>query len=102
MRKLILYTLLSLCSLAVSAREWQTDSLLGSPFEMRSVKLPPDYSGPQRCTLVRLLSTQARETRRGVLYIHGFNDYFFQSEMADSFASRGYDFYSVDLHRYGR
>ncbi|MDE5727006.1 MAG: lysophospholipase [Duncaniella sp.] len=102
MRKLILYTLLSLCSLAVSAREWQTDSLLGSPFEMRSVKLPPDYSGPQRCTLVRLLSTQARETRRGVLYIHGFNDYFFQSEMADSFVARGYDFYAVDLHRYGR
>jgi|GEM_PF-7142 len=102
MRRFILYTLFILGALTGSAQKWQTDSMLGAPFQMRTVTLPDDYSGPQRCTLIRLLSPEARETRRGVLYVHGFNDYFFQAEMADSFAARGYDFYAVDLHRYGR
>lgn len=105
MRRFILYTLYTLVTLGALAgpgRQWQTDSLLGSPFQMRTVTLPDDYSGPERCTLIRLISPEDAETRRGVLYVHGFNDYFFQAEMADSFAARGYDFYAVDLHRYGR
>lgn len=35
-------------------------------------------------------------------YIHGFNDYFFQKEMGELFVDSGYNFYAVDLRRYGR
>jgi alpha-beta hydrolase superfamily lysophospholipase len=37
-----------------------------------------------------------------VLYIHGFNDYFFQREMAKQFVANGYNFYALDLRKYGR
>ena len=39
---------------------------------------------------------------KAYLYIHGFNDYFFQSEMGERFVDSGYNFYAVDLRRYGR
>jgi len=37
-----------------------------------------------------------------VLYVHGFADYFFQTELAEFHAARGEDFYAIDLHKYGR
>ncbi|WP_194793077.1 alpha/beta hydrolase [Raineyella fluvialis] len=40
--------------------------------------------------------------RPAVLYIHGWNDYFFQTHLADFWVGLGYDFYAVDLRRYGR
>lgn len=88
---------------AVSGQVWSTD-VLGEPFEMRYVEHAPDYSGPVRSTIVRL----RRDTvapgygHAGVLYVHGFNDYFFQKEMAGRFAEHGYGFYAVDLRKYGR
>ena len=39
---------------------------------------------------------------QAVLYIHGFNDYFFQKEMAFRFNERGIHFYALDLRKYGR
>lgn len=39
---------------------------------------------------------------RALLYLHGWSDYFFQRHLADVVAGFGYDFYAVDLHRYGR
>ena len=39
---------------------------------------------------------------RAVLYLHGWNDYFFQSHLADEWDALGYDFYALDLRRYGR
>lgn len=42
------------------------------------------------------------EPRRAVLYIHGWNDYFFQSHLADAMADLGLDFFAIDLRRYGR
>lgn len=41
-------------------------------------------------------------SRRAVLYVHGWNDYFFQTHLADHWVEQGYDFYAVDLRRYGR
>jgi alpha-beta hydrolase superfamily lysophospholipase len=37
-----------------------------------------------------------------VLYVHGFSDYFFQTEMADFFDARGLAFYGLDLRKCGR
>lgn len=39
---------------------------------------------------------------RAVLYVHGWNDYFFQTNLADFWDSIGFDFYALDLRRYGR
>ena len=90
-------------SIAAQAVDWIPD-YLGGGLEMRYVNQGKDYSGPVRCTLVRLMSPCAREysPTRGVLYVHGFNDYFFQKEMAERFADKCYDFYAVDLRKYGR
>lgn len=77
---------------------WQPDRL-GDGFEMRYVRQADDYSGQVRSTIIRKLSPGAT---RGVLYVHGFNDYFFQVEMADRFVDSCYSFYAVDLRKYGR
>jgi alpha-beta hydrolase superfamily lysophospholipase len=37
-----------------------------------------------------------------VLYVHGFSDYFFQTDLADFFAERGLAFYGLDLRKCGR
>jgi alpha-beta hydrolase superfamily lysophospholipase len=44
----------------------------------------------------------AAPTNRAVLYLHGFVDYFFQTHLAEFFTARGYDFYALDLRKYGR
>jgi alpha-beta hydrolase superfamily lysophospholipase len=50
-------------------------------------------------TLIRRLPLGSR---RAVLYLHGWNDYFFQTHLADYLADLGFDFYALDLRRYGR
>lgn len=77
---------------------WHPDILPG--YEARYVDQGEQFDGPCRSTIVRLKSK--RTSKRGFLYIHGFNDYFFQSEMGRRFVDSGYHFYAVDLRRYGR
>ena len=89
-------------STSLSAADWLPDSL-GRGFEKSYVAQPDDYAGSVRCTVVRYDARgAAAKSRKGILYIHGFNDYFFQKEMAQQFVSHGYRFYAVDLRRYGR
>jgi alpha-beta hydrolase superfamily lysophospholipase len=77
----------------------ETD-VLGEPYQRRSIALGTDSEGPVVATLV---SRRAPEpTRRAVLYVHGYNDYFFQTHLADFWIDRGYDFYALDLRKYGR
>lgn len=73
--------------------------ILGQGFEARTFDMPADYNGKVVATLVRRMQP---ETDRAVLYVHGYNDYFFQSQMADSLNSWGLNFYAVDLRKYGR
>ncbi len=79
--------------------ERQTD-ILGPPYERRRITLPPDYEGEVEATLVSRRA--ATPTRRAVLYLHGYVDYFFQTHLADFFTDHGYDFYALDLRKYGR
>ena len=51
-------------------------------------------------TLVRRRASTP--TRRAVLWLHGLADYFFQTHVADFFVDLGYDFYALDLRKYGR
>jgi alpha-beta hydrolase superfamily lysophospholipase len=74
--------------------------LLGAPYERQTIDLGRDDEGPVVATLVRRRAT--RRTGRAVLYVHGFVDYFFQTHLADFFADRGWDFYALDLRKYGR
>ena len=53
--------------------------------------------------LVATLVRRGENThRRAVLYVHGYADYFFQTHLADAWDAHGYDFYALDLRRYGR
>lgn len=77
-----------------------TPDILGDGFETAYVGQPDDYSGKVRTTVIRRRTTG--QPARAILYVHGFSDYFFQKEMADMFVAHGYDFYAVDLRKYGR
>ena len=86
-------------------QRWRPDILAG--FEATDLPLPDAAPAPGEPADVPLVATLVRpmtrvETRSAVLYLHGWNDYFFQSELADRLAGAGYAFYAIDLRRYGR
>jgi alpha-beta hydrolase superfamily lysophospholipase len=74
--------------------------VLGPPYERHTIDLGSDDEGPVVATLVRRRAD--RPSRRAVLYVHGFVDYFFQTHLADFFVEHGWDFYALDLRKYGR
>ena len=78
---------------------WQPD-ILGDGFEMAFINHPADYSGKVRSTVIRKLATAP--SHKAILYVHGFSDYFLQKEMAQMFVDHGYNFYAIDLRKYGR
>lgn len=83
-------------------RQWVTD-VLGGGYEASVIDMLDDYSGAVCCTVVRKQAAcKTAGHSIGVLYVHGYNDYFFQREMGDRFVSGGYNFYAVDLRKYGR
>ncbi len=89
-----------LCVYTLScAAQWHPDSML-TGYSFRSVIHPDDYQGPVVSTIIRHDSVVPRN--RGILYIHGFNDYFFQKELGDSVTAHDWNFRAVDLRRYGR
>ena len=83
---------------------WSPDPLLGS-FECATIELPdaPVYAGePPGSLCATLVRRSAPARRRAILYLHGWSDYFFQRHLAEEMASTGFDFYALDLRRYGR
>jgi alpha-beta hydrolase superfamily lysophospholipase len=79
---------------------WTADVIDG--FEACTFELAggSDPEGPVVATLVRRRPEQA--SGRAVLYVHGYNDYFFQAHLADEFIERGWTFYALDLRKHGR
>ncbi len=75
---------------------------LGPDFSQLVLPQLPDYEGPVQAVLVRYLPAPAAPVAGAVLYVHGFNDYFFQREMAAQYAAHGYHFFALDLRKYGR
>ena len=74
--------------------------LLGEPYFAETFELPADDEGEVVATLVSRRVPGG--SRRAVLHVHGFCDYFFQTAAADYWIARGYDFYALDLRKYGR
>lgn len=74
--------------------------VLGPPYERHTIGLDRDDEGPVVATLVRRRSPAP--TTRAVLWVHGLADYFFQTHVADFFVHLGFDFYALDLRKYGR
>lgn len=91
-----------ICCVVASVGQWHDDVLPG--YESRTVAQADDYSGRVVSTVVHKKQSACvtDSVHKGVLYVHGFNDYFFQSELGERFAAHGYDFYAVDLRKYGR
>ncbi|GAB2757838.1 alpha/beta hydrolase [Nocardioides salsibiostraticola] len=82
-----------------TAGRLETD-ILGEPWVAETIALPDDDEGEVVATLVT--HRCAQPTGRAVLLVHGFADYFFHTEFATWWVDRGYDFYAVDLRKYGR
>jgi alpha-beta hydrolase superfamily lysophospholipase len=80
--------------------EERTVDVLGEPYDVETIDLPDDDEGAVVATLVS--RPAAEPTTRAVLHLHGYADYFFQTPAADFWVERGYDFYALDLRKYGR
>ena len=81
-------------------REGFETDVLGAPYSRRTIGLGSDAEGDVVATLVHRASVAP--TRRAVLHVHGFADYFFHTELAEWWAERGYDFFALDLRKAGR
>lgn len=75
------------------------EDILGAPYEAAELPLRPDEEGEVTATLVRRLVPGSDQA---VLYIHGYNDYWFQTHLADHYVAAGFSFYAIDLRKYGR
>ena len=96
-------------------RVWHPDFLTG--FESTDLPLPDAVRAPGEPADVEMVATLVRQAgpevaagsdqaagprRPAVLYLHGWNDYFFQVHLAEELSRLGYAFYALDLRRYGR
>jgi alpha-beta hydrolase superfamily lysophospholipase len=79
---------------------WEPDVLPGYSQQTLPLGPDPDGEGELVATLVRRGS--GRPGRHAVLALHGYTDYFFNTELADHFAGHGFGFYALDLHKCGR
>lgn len=98
MKQISIIALLMMVCCAVQA-QYRTDTL-GDGYECRTVLQADDYDGKVVCTVIRKMC--ASPSHKAMVYVHGYNDYFFQSELGDSAIAHGYNFYAVDLRKYGR
>ncbi|MEV7604400.1 alpha/beta hydrolase [Paenarthrobacter sp. NPDC089322] len=106
---------------------WLPD-FLGHGYEYRHLPLEPDEEGAVAATLIRhappsatmhphgildFLSSFSQRRRRPVasdpmgaprvvLYLHGWADYFLQTELAEYLTASGFHFYALDLRKFGR
>lgn len=88
---------------------WTSD-VLGPGFQSVTLPLLDDDEGAIVTTLVRHVPADDPRARKAtptsprfaLIAIHGWNDYFFQAELARVVSAAGGAFYAVDLRKYGR
>lgn len=73
--------------------------LLGEPFIAHTFRM----QGPVTAVATTLIEYASQSpSQRALLYLHGYTDYFFQSELAEHFAQQGLHFFAIDMQGYGR
>lgn len=80
--------------------EWADDVLPGYQQATLALGADPDGEGDLLATLVR--SKDNAPSPHCVLAVHGFTDYFFNTDLADHFTRQGFRFYALDLPKCGR
>lgn len=83
---------------------WAAD-VLGAGYEAQTFPQPDDDEGAVVATMVRYRPGPGPMPRRPplvVLYVHGWSDYFLQTELAEFWHARDAAFYAVDLRKSGR
>jgi alpha-beta hydrolase superfamily lysophospholipase len=73
---------------------------LHTDFDYQTIQLSPDYEGKVTATLIS--SKYNVGDRESVLYLHGYIDYFFHPHVCEQFIKNNFDFYALDLRKYGR
>ncbi len=68
-------------------------------FTYDTLTLNNDYEGKVEATFIQ--SDKNNSGQVAVLYLHGFVDYFFHPHLADKFHENGYNFYALELRKYG-
>ena len=99
-----------MAAVAGSSGDGWVPDVLGEPYEQLTLPLKDDVEGDVVATLVRRRESPFDGIRsvfgdsRGwdVLYVHGWSDYFFQTELAEYWHGRGARFHALDLRKYGR
>lgn len=71
-----------------------------SRYKYMKIELDDDYEGKTEATLI--CRRAPRNASRAVLYIPGFSDYFFQDYIAQWYIRKGFNFYALELRKYGR
>jgi len=84
----------------VAEPSWADDELSG--YRQMTCPLGPDPDGEGELFTTLVRRADDRPARHAVLAVHGFTDYFFNTELAEHFAGRGIRFYGIDLHKCGR
>ncbi|MFG1929693.1 alpha/beta hydrolase [Mycobacterium sp. NPDC048908] len=80
---------------------WEPDVLPGYWQQTFSLGPDPDGEGALVATLVRRGEADP-SAKHAVLLVHGFTDYFFNTDQADHAAARGFAVYALDLNKCGR
>ena len=73
---------------------------LENDFIYETIDLENDYDGKVVSTFIS--SKRNTGNRKSVLYVHGYVDYFFHPHMAEEFHANDFDFFAIDLRKYGR
>lgn len=76
------------------------DTTENAGYIIHQFKMKPDYEGRVICTLIHREAPV--KTNKAFLYLHGFNDYFFDDNLADWANANSMNFYALELRKYGR
>lgn len=80
-----------------------TPDLLGEPWVARRIPVTVnEEAAPGADHAVLVYRDQPPAHGKAVLYLHGRNDYFFQTWLAEHLEAAGFDFYALDLRACGR
>ena len=80
--------------------EWTDDILPG--YRQHTLALGTDHDGEGELFATLVRTSDSIPSSSVVLAVHGYTDYFFNTELADHFTARGWRFYGLDSRRCGR